>query len=74
MNFLFGIAFYSQIVWLGDLNYRLNLMDNEIRLLVAQEDWTSLFKEDQVSLSAGFFSPGEICTGKVRIPFFVFCS
>ncbi|KAI5076220.1 hypothetical protein GOP47_0008285 [Adiantum capillus-veneris] len=39
---------HDRIIWLGDLNYRLNLLDDEIRLLVAKEDWTGLIKKDQL--------------------------
>lgn len=36
------------IIWLGDLNYRLNLPDSEIRFLVAREDWPVLLGKDQL--------------------------
>lgn len=39
----------SQIFWFGDLNYRLNMLDAEVRKLVANKQWDELINYDQVS-------------------------
>lgn len=41
----------SQIFWFGDLNYRLNMSDVDIRKLVAQKRWNELINYDQVSIT-----------------------
>lgn len=38
----------SRIIWLGDLNYRIDLPDKETWILVNQCDWKSLLPRDQV--------------------------
>ena len=38
----------SQVFWFGDLNYRLNMSDSEVRKLVAQKRWDELKNSDQV--------------------------
>ncbi|KAJ7003551.1 type I inositol polyphosphate 5-phosphatase 2-like [Populus alba x Populus x berolinensis] len=50
---LFPILF--QIFWFGDLNYRLNMLDTEVRKLVAMKQWDELINSDQLSreLSSG---------------------
>lgn len=40
--------FNSQVFWFGDLNYRLNMADSEVRKLVAQKRWDELKNSDQV--------------------------
>lgn len=40
----------SRIFWFGDLNYRLNLPDAEVRALVATKSWDELMNYDQVLL------------------------
>ena len=39
----------SKIFWFGDLNYRLNMLDTEVRELVAKKKWGELLNSDQVS-------------------------
>ncbi|MCO5611714.1 hypothetical protein L7F22_065972 [Adiantum nelumboides] len=39
---------HDRIIWLGDLNYRLNVVDSDVRFLVAREDWTALLRKDQL--------------------------
>ncbi|KAI5070529.1 hypothetical protein GOP47_0014872 [Adiantum capillus-veneris] len=39
---------HDRIIWLGDLNYRLNVVDSDARFLVAREDWTALLRKDQL--------------------------
>ncbi|KAI5076472.1 hypothetical protein GOP47_0008537 [Adiantum capillus-veneris] len=39
---------HDRIIWLGDLNYRLNVVDSDARFLVAREDWTALLQKDQL--------------------------
>ncbi|XP_022870635.1 type I inositol polyphosphate 5-phosphatase 2-like isoform X2 [Olea europaea var. sylvestris] len=42
------IPSHDQIFWFGDLNYRINMLDAELRKLVAKKDWTELLKSDQL--------------------------
>ncbi|TYH40510.1 hypothetical protein ES332_D12G252000v1 [Gossypium tomentosum] len=42
------IPSHDQIFWFGDLNYRLNLLDAEVRKLVALKRWDKLINYDQV--------------------------
>ncbi|CAN1333997.1 Type I inositol polyphosphate 5-phosphatase 2 [Linum perenne] len=42
------IPAHDQIFWFGDLNYRLNKLDTEVRKLVAQKQWDELKNSDQV--------------------------
>ncbi|RWR89749.1 type I inositol polyphosphate 5-phosphatase 2 [Cinnamomum micranthum f. kanehirae] len=39
----------AQIFWFGDLNYRLNMLDDDVRKLVAQKRWDELTNSDQLS-------------------------
>ncbi|KAK2985047.1 hypothetical protein RJ640_016967, partial [Escallonia rubra] len=39
---------YSQIFWFGDLNYRINMLDTEVRKLVARKQWDQLLDSDQL--------------------------
>ncbi|KAK7263335.1 hypothetical protein RJT34_30923 [Clitoria ternatea] len=43
------IPSHDQIFWFGDLNYRINLMDGEVRKLVALKKWVELMNYDQLS-------------------------
>ncbi|XP_060674186.1 type I inositol polyphosphate 5-phosphatase 2 isoform X2 [Ziziphus jujuba] len=43
------IPSHDQIFWFGDLNYRLNMLDSEIRNLIALKRWDELLKGDQLS-------------------------
>ena len=47
-----------RIIWLGDLNYRVNLTNDNIHVLIAQRAWTTLLKEDQVSQEKDSFHHG----------------
>lgn len=38
----------SQIIWLGDLNYRVALSYDETRVFLEDNDWDSLLQKDQV--------------------------
>ncbi|XVE57492.1 hypothetical protein DITRI_Ditri04bG0095400 [Diplodiscus trichospermus] len=42
------IASHDQIFWFGDLNYRLNMLDAEVRKLVALKRWDELINNDQL--------------------------
>ncbi|KAL2548004.1 Type I inositol 1 [Forsythia ovata] len=42
------IPSHDQIFWFGDLNYRINMLDWEVRKLVAKKDWTELLNHDQL--------------------------
>ncbi|KAL3499844.1 hypothetical protein ACH5RR_038937 [Cinchona calisaya] len=43
------IPSHDQIFWFGDLNYRINLLDEEVRKLVANKKWNELLNNDQLS-------------------------
>ncbi|XP_030466417.2 type I inositol polyphosphate 5-phosphatase 2 [Syzygium oleosum] len=43
------IPCHDQIFWFGDLNYRLNMLDAEVRKLVANKQWDELINYDQLS-------------------------
>ncbi|KAL2322924.1 hypothetical protein Fmac_027303 [Flemingia macrophylla] len=43
------IPSHDQIFWFGDLNYRVNMMDGEVRKLVALKKWDELMNYDQLS-------------------------
>jgi hypothetical protein len=40
----------SQIFWFGDLNYRINMSDGEVRKLVDLKKWDKLMSHDQVGI------------------------
>ncbi|XP_047341327.1 type I inositol polyphosphate 5-phosphatase 2 [Impatiens glandulifera] len=40
---------HDKIFWFGDLNYRLNMADAEVRELVAKKQWDELLNTDQLS-------------------------
>ncbi|ELP83484.1 type II inositol-1,4,5-trisphosphate 5-phosphatase precursor, putative [Entamoeba invadens IP1] len=39
------------VVWLGDLNYRIDLDDQEVRKLVVEKDFNTLYRNDQLYTS-----------------------
>ncbi|KAL3645586.1 hypothetical protein CASFOL_010766 [Castilleja foliolosa] len=39
----------SQIFWFGDLNYRIDMLDAEVRKLVNKKQWVELLNSDQLS-------------------------
>ncbi|XP_024360750.1 type I inositol polyphosphate 5-phosphatase 10 isoform X2 [Physcomitrium patens] len=41
---------HDRIIWLGDLNYRIDLPDLETWILVNQSDWKSLLPKDQLKV------------------------
>ncbi|KAI4327243.1 hypothetical protein L6164_019728 [Bauhinia variegata] len=43
------IPSHDQIFWFGDLNYRINMLDEEVRKLVALKKWDELMNNDQLS-------------------------
>uniref|UniRef100_A0A2N9HYQ3 Inositol polyphosphate-related phosphatase domain-containing protein n=1 Tax=Fagus sylvatica TaxID=28930 RepID=A0A2N9HYQ3_FAGSY len=43
------IPSHDQIFWFGDLNYRINMLDAEVRKLVALRRWAELLNNDQLS-------------------------
>ncbi|KAF6135371.1 hypothetical protein GIB67_027245 [Kingdonia uniflora] len=43
-----NILSHDQIFWFGDLNYRLNMLDGEVRKLVTKKQWDELIKNDQL--------------------------
>ncbi|KAL5973673.1 hypothetical protein ACLOJK_030328 [Asimina triloba] len=42
------IPSHDQIFWFGDLNYRLNMVDADVRKLVAMRRWDELINSDQL--------------------------
>ncbi|KAG2243308.1 hypothetical protein Bca4012_014288 [Brassica carinata] len=42
------IPCHDQVFWFGDLNYRLNMSDSEVRKLVEQKRWDELRNSDQL--------------------------
>nr|XP_024359315.1 type I inositol polyphosphate 5-phosphatase 8-like isoform X3 [Physcomitrium patens]PNR31685.1 hypothetical protein PHYPA_025807 [Physcomitrium patens] len=44
------IMAHDRIIWLGDLNYRIDLPDKETWILVNQCDWKSLLPRDQLRM------------------------
>ncbi|XP_010538510.1 PREDICTED: type I inositol polyphosphate 5-phosphatase 2-like [Tarenaya hassleriana] len=42
------IPCHDQIFWFGDLNYRLNMSDSEVRKLASQQRWNELINSDQL--------------------------
>ncbi|XP_039057354.1 type I inositol polyphosphate 5-phosphatase 2-like isoform X1 [Hibiscus syriacus] len=51
------IPAHDQIFWFGDLNYRLNMLDADVRRLVAEKRWNELIDYDQLRK--------ELCSGHV---------
>ncbi|CAL5197875.1 unnamed protein product [Lathyrus oleraceus] len=51
------IPSHDQIFWFGDLNYRINMSDGEVRKLVALKKWDELKNYDQLRI--------ELCNGHV---------
>ncbi|KAI3453423.1 hypothetical protein Pfo_010086 [Paulownia fortunei] len=43
------IPSHDQIFWFGDLNYRINMLDTEVRKLVDKKQWAELLNNDQLS-------------------------
>ncbi|KAI5444108.1 type IV inositol polyphosphate 5-phosphatase 3 isoform X4 [Lathyrus oleraceus] len=43
-----GILDHERIIWLGDLNYRLNLSDVETKALISKKQWSKLAEKDQL--------------------------
>ncbi|XP_009592677.1 type I inositol polyphosphate 5-phosphatase 2-like isoform X2 [Nicotiana tabacum] len=43
------IPSHDQIFWLGDLNYRINMLDAEVRKLVARKQWDELLNYDELA-------------------------
>ncbi|KAK6122233.1 hypothetical protein DH2020_044021 [Rehmannia glutinosa] len=43
------IPSHDQIFWFGDLNYRINMLDTEVRKLVDKKQWAELLNHDQLS-------------------------
>ncbi|KAK8597350.1 hypothetical protein V6N12_065820 [Hibiscus sabdariffa] len=39
---------HERIIWLGDLNYRINLTYGEVRDLISKKEWSKLIERDQL--------------------------
>ncbi|CAN1268083.1 Type IV inositol polyphosphate 5-phosphatase 3, partial [Linum perenne] len=44
-----GIKEHERIIWLGDLNYRINLSYERTRELIAKKEWSNLAQYDQLT-------------------------
>lgn len=42
---------FRRIIWLGDLNYRINLSYEHTRQLISKKNWRKLLEHDQVILT-----------------------
>jgi hypothetical protein len=51
----------SEVVLLGDLNYRISLEEAETRSLVKAKNWDILLENDQVCSSPNCISPNVSC-------------
>lgn len=53
-----SILDHERIIWLGDLNYRINLSYDETRKLISQKDWAKLVVKDQLTqeITKGVFA------------------
>ncbi|KAH7445503.1 hypothetical protein KP509_01G012000 [Ceratopteris richardii] len=62
------ICEHDRIIWLGDLNYRLNTKDTDARFLIAREDWTTLIQKDQLrqEMHGGIFNGWQ--EGRITFP------
>ena len=43
-----GIMDHTRIWWIGDLNYRINLPNDDVRSLVKKKKWDTLYNDDQL--------------------------
>ena len=44
------MSFCRRVIWLGDLNYRINLSYEKTHELIARKEWQRLLENDQVRL------------------------
>ncbi|XP_057502766.1 type IV inositol polyphosphate 5-phosphatase 3-like isoform X1 [Actinidia eriantha] len=60
---------HERIIWLGDLNYRINLSYEKTRELISKKDWTKLVESDQLvrELRKGRAFDGW-CEGALKFP------
>lgn len=40
---------HDAIIWMGDFNYRITMTNEQVRTLIAQEEYTKLFERDQLN-------------------------
>jgi len=40
---------FTHVIWVGDLNFRIDMSDTECHRLVGLSDWTALYKQDQLN-------------------------
>lgn len=60
---------HERIIWLGDLNYRLNLSYERTHDLISKQDWEELFKKDQLKKELGKGCSFEGCVeGDISFP------
>ncbi|KAK9165721.1 hypothetical protein Scep_000912 [Stephania cephalantha] len=48
IGFAKTILDHERIIWLGDLNYRINLSYERVRELISRKEWFKLFEKDQL--------------------------
>ncbi|XP_047979797.1 type IV inositol polyphosphate 5-phosphatase 3-like isoform X2 [Salvia hispanica] len=48
MGLPYRIYDHERIIWLGDLNYRINLPYDQTRELISKKDWPKLLEQDQL--------------------------
>ncbi|KAK9163943.1 hypothetical protein Syun_004845 [Stephania yunnanensis] len=48
VGFAKTILDHERIIWLGDLNYRINLSYERVRELISRKEWSKLFEKDQL--------------------------
>jgi hypothetical protein len=46
-----SISDHDLVFWAGDNNYRINLANDEVRRLIAEQRWDTLYENDQLNLS-----------------------
>ena len=48
---------HDYIFWCGDFNYRIDMANDQVKLLIAKENWHLLAEGDQLHLQVGWRSP-----------------
>ncbi|KAL1165469.1 hypothetical protein V6Z11_A06G131200 [Gossypium hirsutum] len=51
---------HERIIWMGDLNYRINLPYDKVRDLISKEEWSKLIERDQKGHSFDGWSEGAL--------------
>lgn len=62
-----SVLMHDYVFWFGDLNYRINLPNEEVKSLISRSAWLELQRADQLSMQReakevfGGFSEGPLC-------------